>query len=81
MYYIGYIIIGIIAGFVASKIMRDTELGLLLNLIVGIVGALLGGWLFTLIQDNTIGLWGNFLTSLVGAILLLWVTSRIVTAR
>ncbi len=44
MYFIWYIIIGIIAGFVAGKLMRGGGFGLFINLLVGIVGGVLGGW-------------------------------------
>lgn len=48
MYFIWYIIIGIIAGFVAGKLMRGGGFGLFINLLVGIVGGVLGGWVFGL---------------------------------
>lgn len=47
MYFIWYIIIGIIAGFVAGKLMRGGGFGLFINLLVGIVGGVLGGWVFS----------------------------------
>lgn len=46
MYFIWYIIIGIIAGFVAGKLMRGGGFGLFINLLVGIVGGVLDGWSF-----------------------------------
>ena len=46
--FLGWIILGGIAGWIASKIMkRDAQMGILLNIVVGIVGALLGGWLLS----------------------------------
>lgn len=75
MNFIWYIIIGIIAGFVAGKIMRGGGFGLLINLLVGIVGSLLGGWVFGLLGIATVGILGSLITSIVGAILLLWIVS------
>lgn len=75
MYFIGYIIIGMLAGFIAGKVMRGGGFGVLLNLLIGIVGGILGGWLFGVLGISTSGLWGSFLTSVVGAILLLWIAS------
>lgn len=75
MNFIWYIIIGIIAGFVAGKIMRGGGFGLLINLLVGIVGSLLGGWFFGLLGIATVGIFGSLITSIVGAILLLWIVS------
>ena len=43
--FIGFILIGIFAGWVASKVMKGASSGLLWNLIIGVVGAVLGGWL------------------------------------
>ena len=60
---IGWIVIGIAAGFVAEKVMKRDQ-GLLTNLIVGVVGALLGGFLA--------GWIGSFIIATLGAILLLF---------
>ena len=48
MNFLWYIIIGIVAGFLAGKIMHGGGFGLIVNLIVGIIGGLLGGWMFGL---------------------------------
>jgi len=41
-----FLVVGVIAGFLAGKIMRGKGFGILGDLIVGIIGAMLGGWLF-----------------------------------
>ena len=76
---IGWIIIGGLAGWVASKIMNtDAQQGIILNIVVGIVGALLGGFLLGLVGiDGTSGLIMSFLTALVGACLLLFVVKAV----
>lgn len=68
---IGWIIIGIAAGFVAEKVMKRDQ-GLLTNLIVGVVGALLGGFLAGLLGINFGGWIGSFIIASLGAILLLF---------
>ncbi len=45
---IGWLILGLIAGFIASKIINKTGEGLVVDIILGIVGAVVGGYLFTL---------------------------------
>jgi uncharacterized membrane protein YeaQ/YmgE (transglycosylase-associated protein family) len=72
-----WIVVGGILGWIASLVMRtDAQQGLLLNIVVGIVGALLGGWLIApLFGTGTINQ-GDFslsglLVSLLGAIILL----------
>lgn len=67
---IWYIIIGIVSGFIAGKIMRGGGFGLLINLLVGIIGGLLGGWVFGLLGIATGGILGSLITSVVGAVLL-----------
>ena len=63
MYFIWYIIIGILAGFIAGKVMRGGGFGILINLLVGIAGGLLGGWGFGLLGIATAGILGSLITS------------------
>ncbi len=76
---IGWIIIGGLAGWVASKIMNtDAQQGIILNIVVGIIGGLLGGWLLGLAGiDGNSGLIVSFLTALLGACLLLFVVKAV----
>ena len=71
---IGWIIIGGLAGWIGSKIMKtDEQMGILLNIVVGIVGGLLGGFLLGLLGVDVAGggLIFSFVTCLLGAIILL----------
>ena len=68
MSFLWYILIGILAGWVAGKIMRGGGFGLVVNLVVGIIGGLLGGWLFGLFGLIPVGSIGSFITSVIGAI-------------
>ncbi|GAB19454.1 hypothetical protein GOEFS_086_00240 [Gordonia effusa NBRC 100432] len=80
---IGWIVLGGLAGWIGSKIMgTDAQQGIILNVVVGIVGGLLGGWLLQLAGvDVAGGGWlFSFLTCLAGACLLLFVV-RLVTGR
>ena len=61
MYFLWYIIIGILAGFVAGKFMRGGGFGLFTNLLVGVVGGVLGGWVFGLLGIATTGLLGSLI--------------------
>lgn len=67
---IGWILIGLIAGWLSGKVTRGAGFGCLADVVLGLVGALLGGWVF-----SQLGIWGGgFLFSLaaatVGAVLL-----------
>jgi uncharacterized membrane protein YeaQ/YmgE (transglycosylase-associated protein family) len=68
---IGAIIIGILAGWIAEKVMHRNH-GLLTNLIVGVVGAFIGGFLATALGFNDYGVVGSLITATIGAILLLF---------
>ncbi len=81
--FIGWIVLGGLAGWVASMLQkRDAQMGIGLNIIVGIIGGLLGGWLLTLVGfDVAGGGWiFSFLTCLLGAVILLWIVN-LVTGR
>ena len=75
MGFIWSIIIGIVAGYLAGKIMRGGGFGIIVNLILGIIGGVLGGWVFSLLGISAGGILGSLITSTVGAILLLWIGS------
>ena len=70
-----FIIIGILAGFVAGRLMRGGGFGILVNLVVGIIGAVIGGWVFGLSNVAGGGIIGSLVTPTVGAIILLWIIS------
>ncbi|MEX0899731.1 MAG: GlsB/YeaQ/YmgE family stress response membrane protein [Gammaproteobacteria bacterium] len=77
-----WLIVGGICGWLASIIMkRDAQQGIFLNIIVGIVGAVLAGWLISpLVGVGTINdgiTIGSFLVSLLGAIILLFIVNLI----
>jgi uncharacterized membrane protein YeaQ/YmgE (transglycosylase-associated protein family) len=73
MSFVAWIILGLVAGFVGSKIVNKTGEGLFLDIILGIVGAVVGGWLFSMFGAS--GVTGLNLYSLavavVGAIVVL----------
>jgi len=72
---IAWIVIGGLAGWIASKIMKtDAQQGILLNIIVGIVGAFIGGLLLSLLGVDTDGggVIFTFITAIAGACLLLF---------
>jgi uncharacterized membrane protein YeaQ/YmgE (transglycosylase-associated protein family) len=72
---LAWIILGLISGFIASKIVNKTGEGILLDIILGIVGALVGGWLFNAFGHS--GVTGlnlySLLVAVVGSVILLLV--------
>ncbi|HEV7127422.1 MAG TPA: GlsB/YeaQ/YmgE family stress response membrane protein [Ktedonobacterales bacterium] len=82
MWIIGWIILGAIVGWLASLIVRGTGLGLVGDIIVGIVGALIGGFIVSLFGLGGItgfNIW-SFIVALIGAIVLLLIV-RAVSGR
>jgi uncharacterized membrane protein YeaQ/YmgE (transglycosylase-associated protein family) len=79
---IAWIILGIIAGFLGSKIVNRTGEGLGRDLILGIVGAIVGGWIFSLFgQGGVTGLnLYSLLVAVVGAVVVLVAYHAVVRA-
>jgi uncharacterized membrane protein YeaQ/YmgE (transglycosylase-associated protein family) len=70
--WLGWIIIGGIAGAIAGRLVRGEGFGLIGDIIVGIVGGLVGGFLLGLVVDASVGIIGTFITALIGAVVLVW---------
>ena len=69
-----FLIIGLIAGWLAGLILKGKGFGLVVNLIIGCIGAVLGGYLFALLNISG-GLIVQIIAAVVGAIILLWIIS------
>lgn len=83
MSFLAWIVLGLIAGFIASKIVNKAGEGVLLDIVLGVVGAVVGGWLF-----NTFGHVGvtginlySILVAVIGAIIVLVVYHALVGVR
>ena len=68
---IGFLLIGIIAGWLAGHIMHGGGFGLFGDLIVGVVGSFIGGYVFKQLGLKTNGTIGSIITAVVGAVVLL----------
>ena len=66
-----FIIIGMIAGWLAGQIMKGRGFGFVGNLVVGIIGALLGGFVFRLLGVDAYGTFGMLVMATIGAVLFL----------
>ena len=68
-----WIILGLVSGFIASKIVNKQGEGIVLDIVLGVVGALVGGWIFVAIGHS--GVTGmnlySILVSIIGAVLVL----------
>jgi uncharacterized membrane protein YeaQ/YmgE (transglycosylase-associated protein family) len=77
MNFILFLIIGLVAGWLAGQIMKGRGFGLVGNLVVGVVGAFLGGWLFSALGIYAESLIGSLVTAVVGAVVLLFLVGLI----
>lgn len=75
MGWIGAIILGAVAGWLAGYLMKGSGFGLLINILIGILGGVLGGWIFSLFGLAQTNLIGQLICSVVGASALLWIIS------
>lgn len=81
---IGWIILGGLAGWIASKITgNDAQMGVGMNIVVGIVGAIIGGWLVSLfigVGITGFNIW-SFMVAVLGAVILLYVVNAAMGRR
>jgi uncharacterized membrane protein YeaQ/YmgE (transglycosylase-associated protein family) len=77
--WVGYIIIGGIAGFLASKLVKGGGSGILMDIVIGVVGAFIAGLVLNLVgvDVNSGGYWFTFFVALGGAAVLLWISRAI----
>lgn len=76
--WIGYIVIGAIAGWIAGKVVKGGGSGILMNIVIGIVGALIGGFLLSFFINTAAGgWWFTLFTAILGSVLLLWVVGMV----
>jgi uncharacterized membrane protein YeaQ/YmgE (transglycosylase-associated protein family) len=72
---VAWIIMGLVAGFIASRIVDHRGRGFVLDVVLGVAGALAGGFLFHLVGATGVtgfNLWSVFV-SMIGAVILLWI--------
>jgi uncharacterized membrane protein YeaQ/YmgE (transglycosylase-associated protein family) len=80
---LAWIVLGLIAGFIGSKIVNHTGSGILMDIVLGVVGALVGGFLFSLF--GAVGVTGfniySMLVAVVGAVVVLWLYHMLIGRR
>ena len=80
---IAWIVLGLIAGFIASKIVNHTGSGIVMDIVLGVVGALVGGFLFSMF--GAVGVTGfniySMLVAVVGAVVVLWLYHMLIGRR
>ena len=72
-----FLVIGALAGWLAGVIMKGGGFGVIGNIVVGILGSFLGGWLLPKLGLSISGDFGGFITAVIGAVILLFLVSLI----
>ena len=79
---IAWLIIGLLAGWLAGVIMPGRGFGLLGDLVIGLIGAFVGGLIVNLVSpDSTFGFWGSLLVALIGACILVAIVHAVMGRR
>jgi uncharacterized membrane protein YeaQ/YmgE (transglycosylase-associated protein family) len=71
------LVIGALAGWLAGKILKGEGFGVAINIVVGIIGAVIGGFLFGLLGITAGGFIGSLITATIGAVALLFLVDQI----
>ncbi len=77
---IAWLVVGVVAGWLAGLLMRGSGYGMLGDMIIGLVGSFLGGFLVSLFVEGTAGFLGSILVAFVGACVLIFLV-RAVSGR
>jgi uncharacterized membrane protein YeaQ/YmgE (transglycosylase-associated protein family) len=72
-----WVVVGLIAGWAAGKIMRGGGYGALMDIVLGIVGAVVGGWLMSIVGIHAGGIIGTIIVAIIGAVFLIWISRMI----
>jgi uncharacterized membrane protein YeaQ/YmgE (transglycosylase-associated protein family) len=67
---VGWIIVGLLAGWIAGHLTRGRGFGCVVDIILGLIGAVIGGWIFMKLGIPLWGFWGSLLGATVGAVVL-----------
>lgn len=80
---VAWIILGLVAGFIASKLVNKTGEGLILDIVLGVVGAVIGGFLFNMVGAagvTGLNIW-SLLVAVIGAVVLLVLYHAVIGRR
>ena len=80
---VAWILLGLVAGFIASKIVNHSGEGLLIDIVLGVVGAVVGGFAFSLVGTsgvNGLNIWSLFVATM-GAIMVLVIKHAVTDRR
>jgi uncharacterized membrane protein YeaQ/YmgE (transglycosylase-associated protein family) len=74
---VAFILVGLIAGFLAGKIVEGQGFGAIGDIVVGVIGAMIGGLISNRVIGETYGFWGSVVVATLGAVILLFIARMI----
>ena len=81
MGFLTWIVVGLIAGWLAGQVMKGGSYGVVVDIILGMLGGVVGGWVFGLLGLGAGGgMIGSIIVAFVGAVILVWITRQLKAA-
>lgn len=80
MTWLWWIIVGLIAGWATGRIMKGSGYGPIMDIVLGIVGAVIGGWIMTALGIGGGGIIWTIIVAIIGAVILVWLV-RLITGN
>jgi uncharacterized membrane protein YeaQ/YmgE (transglycosylase-associated protein family) len=77
---IAWLVVGLIAGWLAGMMMKGSGYGMLGDIIVGLIGSFLGGVMLSYVVEGAAGFWGSILVAFIGACVLIFLV-RMISGR
>jgi uncharacterized membrane protein YeaQ/YmgE (transglycosylase-associated protein family) len=79
---LAWLIVGLVAGFLAGQVMKGGGYGILGDIVVGIIGAFIGGFIFSLLMPgSSAGLIGSIVVAFIGAVVLIAILRAVTGGR
>ena len=71
------VVVGLVAGWLTGKVMKGGGYGVVVDIVLGVLGAIVGGWVFGLLGLHAGGLIGSIVVAFVGAVILVWIVRQV----
>jgi len=78
---IGWLLVGLLAGWLAGLFMEGSGFGILVDILVGLVGSFVGGLVFSAFVEGSVGFWGSVGVAFVGACILIAILRALAPSR
>lgn len=77
MHLVWFLLVGLVAGWLAGKLTKGSGYGVVGDVVIGVLGAFVGGFLFRLVGISAYGTIGSVIVATIGAIVLVWVVGML----